>query len=189
MLVSSARNWSMACFHPWHVQASRAAPSRPRAWKSVVSSALERAQRLASQAPCCIWHTVRLVSLVPTAVHPDIVARSTGAFSSSEVTRSRSHAGVRGALRASAEVWGESQRTHCFLPKDLPQDFRGRNPNLPETYLASCEVRYPAAAGVGEEAHSRQPHWCPWSKPMNVETCGHVRRGGPHCDGSCLCRA
>ena len=36
------------------------------------------------------------------------------------------------------------------------------------------EVRYPAAGGVGEEAHSRQPHWCPWSKPMNVETCGHV---------------
>ena len=30
------------------------------------------------------------------------------------------------------------------------------------------------AAGVGEEAHSRQPHWCPWSKPVNVETWGHV---------------
>ena len=38
----------------------------------------------------------------------------------------------------------------------------------------ALEVRYRAAAGVGEEAHSRQPHWCPWSKPMNVETCGHV---------------
>ena len=35
-------------------------------------------------------------------------------------------------------------------------------------------MRYRAAVGVGEEAHSRQPHWCPWSKPMNVETCGHV---------------
>eukprot|EP00964_Phaeocystis_antarctica_P058524 scaffold34725_cov36-Phaeocystis_antarctica.AAC.1 len=34
----------------------------------------------------------------------------------------------------------------------------------------ALEVRYPATAGVGEEAHSRQPHWCPWSKPMNVET-------------------
>ena len=35
-------------------------------------------------------------------------------------------------------------------------------------------MRFRAAAGVGEEAHSRQPHWCPWSKPMNVETCGDV---------------
>ena len=34
--------------------------------------------------------------------------------------------------------------------------------------------RYRAAAGVGEEAHSRQRHWCPWSKPVNVETWGHV---------------
>ena len=25
-----------------------------------------------------------------------------------------------------------------------------------------------------EEAHSRQRHWCPWSKPVNVETWGHV---------------
>ena len=63
------------------------------------------------------------------------------------------------------EVWGESQRT---------QNERGLNPNLPETYLASCEVRYPAAAGVGEEAQSRQSHWFPWSKTMNMETCGHV---------------
>eukprot|EP00964_Phaeocystis_antarctica_P049856 scaffold28873_cov45-Phaeocystis_antarctica.AAC.1 len=38
----------------------------------------------------------------------------------------------------------------------------------------ALEVSYRAAAGVGEEAHSGQPHWCPWSKPMNVETCGHV---------------
>eukprot|EP00964_Phaeocystis_antarctica_P005330 scaffold2916_cov70-Phaeocystis_antarctica.AAC.1 len=36
------------------------------------------------------------------------------------------------------------------------------------------EVRYPAAGGVGEEAHSRQRHWCPWSKPVNVETCEDV---------------
>jgi hypothetical protein len=35
-------------------------------------------------------------------------------------------------------------------------------------------VRYRAAVGVGEEAHSRQRHWCPWSKPVNVETWGHV---------------
>ena len=35
-------------------------------------------------------------------------------------------------------------------------------------------MRYRAAAGVGEEAHSRQPHWCPWSKPVNVEKWGHV---------------
>ena len=38
----------------------------------------------------------------------------------------------------------------------------------------ALEGRYRAAAGVGEEAHSRQPHWCPWSKPMNVETCANV---------------
>eukprot|EP00964_Phaeocystis_antarctica_P055120 scaffold32404_cov77-Phaeocystis_antarctica.AAC.1 len=38
----------------------------------------------------------------------------------------------------------------------------------------ALEVRYRAVAGVGEEAHSRQLHWCPWSKPMNVETCGLV---------------
>ena len=36
----------------------------------------------------------------------------------------------------------------------------------------ALEVRYPAAVGVGEEAHSRQRH-CPWSKPVNVETWGH----------------
>ena len=35
-------------------------------------------------------------------------------------------------------------------------------------------MRYGVAAGVGEEAHSRQPYWCPWSKPVNVETWGHV---------------
>ena len=36
-------------------------------------------------------------------------------------------------------------------------------------------MRYGAAAGIGEEAHSRQPaHWCPWSKLVNVETWGHV---------------
>ena len=38
----------------------------------------------------------------------------------------------------------------------------------------ALEVRYPAVAGVGEEAHSRQRHWCPWSKLVNVETWGHV---------------
>ena len=35
-------------------------------------------------------------------------------------------------------------------------------------------MRYGAAAGGAEEAHSRQPHWCPWSKLVNVETWGHV---------------
>ena len=38
----------------------------------------------------------------------------------------------------------------------------------------ALEVRYRAAVGVGEEAHSRQRHWCPWSKSVNVETWGHV---------------
>ena len=33
-------------------------------------------------------------------------------------------------------------------------------------------MRYGAAAGGAEETHSR--HWCPWSKPVNVETWGHV---------------
>ena len=35
-------------------------------------------------------------------------------------------------------------------------------------------MRYGAAAGGAEEAHSRQRHLCPWSKPVNVETWGHV---------------
>ena len=124
-----------------------------------------------SQALCCIWHTVRLVSLVPTAVHPDIVARSTGAFSSSEGRTQQVARGVRGATRS---LGREPADAFSVTHRDLPQDFRGRNPNLPETYLASCEVRYPAAAGVGEEAQSRQSHWFPWSKTMNMETCGHV---------------
>ena len=58
-----------------------------------------------------------------------------------------------------------------------------RSPSMPTSTRAAApacrraealEVRYRAARGVGEEAHSRQPHWCPWSKSMNVETCGHV---------------
>ena len=35
-------------------------------------------------------------------------------------------------------------------------------------------MRDRGAAGGAEEAHFRQPHWCPWSKPVNVETWGHV---------------
>ena len=35
-------------------------------------------------------------------------------------------------------------------------------------------MRYRAAVGVGEEAHSRQRHGCLWSKPVNVETWRHV---------------
>jgi len=38
----------------------------------------------------------------------------------------------------------------------------------------ALEVRYRAAAGVGEEAHSRQRHWCLWSKPVNVGAWGLV---------------
>ena len=49
-------------------------------------------------------------------------------------------------------------------------------------------MRYRAAVGVGEEAHSRQRDWCPWSKPVNVETWGHVLCR-PHSDGTYLCRA
>ena len=39
---------------------------------------------------------------------------------------------------------------------------------------SKCAKRYRAVAGVGEEAHSRQRHWCLWSKPVNVETWGRV---------------
>ena len=58
-----------------------------------------------------------------------------------------------------------------------------RSPSMPSSARAAApacrraealEVRYRAAGGVGEEAHSRQRHWCPWSKPMNVETCADV---------------
>eukprot|EP00964_Phaeocystis_antarctica_P035262 scaffold20136_cov70-Phaeocystis_antarctica.AAC.6 len=49
-----------------------------------------------------------------------------------------------------------------------------RSSSLQASRRQALEVRYRAAAGVGEEAHSRQSHWCPWSKPMNVETCGDV---------------
>ena len=88
-----------------------------------------------------------------------------------------------------------SPRTHRWVPSHSPtvscayraagwrQPLPTRSPSMPSSARAAApacrraealEVRYRAAAGVGEEAHSRQPHWCPWSKPMNVETCGHV---------------
>ena len=38
-------------------------------------------------------------------------------------------------------------------------------------------MRYRAAVGVGEEAHSRQRHWCPWSmveEPVYGFKCGDV---------------
>ena len=40
-------------------------------------------------------------------------------------------------------------------------------------HRVGCIV-WAAGTGVGEEAHSRQRHWCPWSKSVNVETWGHV---------------
>jgi hypothetical protein len=44
-----------------------------------------------------------------------------------------------------------------------------------EQERSNCyEVRYRAAVGVGEEAHSRQRHWCPWSKPVYGFKCGDV---------------
>ena len=88
-----------------------------------------------------------------------------------------------------------SPRTHRWVPSHSPtvscacraagwrQPLPTRSPSMPSSTRAAApacrreealEVRYRAAGGVGEEAHSRQPHWCPWSKPMNVETCGHV---------------
>ena len=38
----------------------------------------------------------------------------------------------------------------------------------------ALKVRYPAAAGGAEKAHSRQRRWCLWSKPVNVGACGLV---------------
>ena len=48
-------------------------------------------------------------------------------------------------------------------------------------------MRYRGAAGGAEKAHSRQRHWCLWSKPVNLGTLG--TRARPHSDGTCLCRA
>ena len=88
-----------------------------------------------------------------------------------------------------------SPRTHRWVPSHSPtvscayraagwrQPLPTRSPSMPSSARAAApacrraealEVRYRAAAGVGEEAHSRQRHWCPWSKPVNVETWGHV---------------
>eukprot|EP00964_Phaeocystis_antarctica_P102022 scaffold67460_cov73-Phaeocystis_antarctica.AAC.2 len=55
---------------------------------------------------------------------------------------------------------------------------------------ARTEVRFRAAAGVGKEAPSRQPYCSGAPAMVKNDECGDVRtRGGPHCDGSCLCRA
>ena len=35
-------------------------------------------------------------------------------------------------------------------------------------------MRYRGAAGGAEKAHSRQRHWCLWSKPVNLGTWGLV---------------
>ena len=88
-----------------------------------------------------------------------------------------------------------SPRTHRWVPSHSPtvscayraagwrQSLPTCSPSIPSSARAAApacrraealEVRYPAAVGVGEEAHSRQQHWCPWSKPVNVETWGHV---------------
>ena len=88
-----------------------------------------------------------------------------------------------------------SPRTHRWVPSHSPtvscayraagwcQPLPTRSPSMPSSARAAApacrraealEVRYRAAAGVGEEAHSRQRHWCPWSKLVNVETWGHV---------------
>ena len=88
-----------------------------------------------------------------------------------------------------------SPRTHRWVPSHSPtvscayraagwrQPLPTCSPSIPSSARAAApacrraealEVRYRAAAGVGEEAHSRQRHWCPWSKPVNVETWGHV---------------
>ena len=88
-----------------------------------------------------------------------------------------------------------SRCTHRWVPSHSPtvscayraagwrQPLPTRSPSMPSSARAAApacrraealEVRYPAAVGVGEEAHSRQRHWCPWSKPVNVETWGHV---------------
>ena len=88
-----------------------------------------------------------------------------------------------------------SPRSHRWVPSHSPtvscayraagwgQPLPTRSPSMPSSARAAdpacrraeaLEVRYPAVAGVGEEAHSRQRHWCPWSKLVNMETWGHV---------------
>ena len=88
-----------------------------------------------------------------------------------------------------------SPRTHRWVHSHSPtvscayraagwcQPLPTRSSSIPSSARAAApacrraealEVRYRAVAGVGEEAHSRQRHWCPWSKPVNVETWGHV---------------
>ena len=68
-----------------------------------------------------------------------------------------------------AAVWRQPLPT---CSPSMPSSARAAAPACRRA--AALEVRFRAAAGVGEEAHSWQPHWRPWSKPMNVETCGHV---------------
>merc|ERR1711865_784738 len=65
----------------------------------------------------------------------------------------------------------EARHRMCPMPS-MPSSARAAAPACRRA--EALEVRYRAVAGVGEEAHSRQRHWCPWSKPVNVETWGHV---------------
>ena len=68
-----------------------------------------------------------------------------------------------------AAVWSQPLPT---CSPSMPSSARAAAPACRRA--GALEVRYRAAVGVGEEAHSRQRHWCPWSKPVNVETWGHV---------------
>ena len=114
-------------------------------------------------------------------------------------------------LQTPLPLTSRSPRTHRRVPSHsptvscahppcgrlAPEPLPTCSPSMPSSARAAApacrragalEVRYRAAVGVGEEAHSRQRNWCPWSKPVNVETWGHVLCR-PHSDGTYLCRA
>jgi len=131
----------------------------------------------------CSWYTFRARLLSSGYIDTIIVDHS--------VKVGASHTPSQALL----PLTSRSPRTHRWVPSHSPtvscayraagwrQPLPTCSPSMPSSARAAApacrraaalEVRFRAAAGVGEEAHSRQPHWCPWSKPMNVETCGHV---------------
>ena len=108
-------------------------------------------------------------SACPVSGHPEFIDRKSDKFSY--------HTGEAvGALEAVGEYRVENWLGFLgALPtrsSSIPSSARAAAPACRRA--EALEVRYPAVAGVGEEAHSRQRHWCPWSKLVNVETWGHV---------------
>ena len=104
-------------------------------------------------------------SACPVSGHPEFIDRKSDKFSY--------HTGEAvGALEAVGEYRVENWLGFLgALPtrsSSIPSSARAAAPACRRA--EALEVRYRAAAGVGEEAHSRQRHWCPWSKSVNVET-------------------